>query len=177
MTIDSDLLGRRRRRFGEEPRLHKVNLLLVPLAAILFQVYVPLLLLYLSYLELPLLVVVFFALTRRRTLSSLFYGGAVGLLQDALSHNPIGMFGIVKTLAGYFAASASVRFDVDNPVVRFLLGFFFYFFHQFLYWMLTQALLGQEAGFSLQQAFLLGLMNGAVAVPLFQVLDKLLGRG
>lgn len=177
MTIESDLLGRRPRRFGEESRLRKFNLLLVPLAAILFQVYVPLLLAYLAYLELPLLVVVFFALTRRRTVASLFYGGTVGLLQDALSHNPIGMFGIVKTLAGYFAATASVRFDVDNPVVRFLLGFFFYFFHQFLYWALTQALLGQEAGFSLQQAFVLGLMNGAVAVPLFQVLDKLLGRG
>jgi rod shape-determining protein MreD len=177
MTMDSDLLARRPRRFGDEPRLRKLNLALVPLAAILFQVYVPLWLVYLSYLELPLLVVIFFALTRRRTLPSLFYGGAVGLLQDALSHNPIGMFGIVKTLAGYFAATASMRFDVDNPVVRFLLGFFFYFFHQFLYWALTQALLGQEAGFSLQQAFLLGVMNGAVAVPLFQVLDKLLGRG
>lgn len=177
MRSGSDLLAGSARRLGEGPRFQKLNLVLAPLAAILFQVYVPLLLLQLAYLELPLLVLVFFALTRRHTVPSLFYGAAIGLLQDALSHNPLGMFGIVKTLVGYFAATASVRFDVDNPVVRFMLGFFFYFFHQFLYWVLTQALLSQEAGFSLQQVLVLGLMNGAVAVPLFHVLDKLLGRG
>lgn len=177
MRVDSDLVtgGLRGRR--AEARLEKVTFVAVPLAAILFQVYVPLLVLYLGYLELPLLVVLFFALTRRRLTASLLYGAAVGLLQDALSHNPIGMFGIAKTLSGYFAAAASFRFDVENPVVRFLLAFFFYFFHQFLYWALIQALLAQPPGFSLQQALILGLLNGAVAVPLFQVLAKLMGRG
>ena len=49
------------------------------------------------------------------------------------------MFGIVKTLVGYFAASVSMRFDVDNPLIQFLLGFFFFFFHQFFYWVLARA--------------------------------------
>jgi len=177
MRIDSDLVAGGLRGRREEARLGKIKLVAVPLAAILFQVYVPLLVIYLGYLELPLLVVLFFALTRRRLTASLLYGAAVGLLQDALSHNPIGMFGIAKTLVGYFAAAASFRFDVENPLVRFLLGFFFYFFHQFLYWVLTQALLAQPASFSLQQALVLGLLNGAVAVPLLEVLAKLLGRG
>lgn len=177
MSLEADLAtgGLRSRREG--PRLETLRLAAVPLAAVLFQVYVPLLVVSLGYLELPLLVVLFFALTRRRLTASLLYGAAVGLLQDALSHNPIGMFGIAKTLAGYFAAAASFRFDVDNPVVRFLLAFLFYFFHQFLYWVLTQALLAQAPGFSLRQALVLGLLNGAVAVPLFQVLARLLGRG
>jgi len=35
------------------------------------------------------------------------------------------MFGIVKTLVGYFAASMSQRFDVQNAGVRLVLGFFF----------------------------------------------------
>lgn len=177
MSVDSELVPGSLRRRRAEPRLEKLALIAVPLAAIVFQVYVPLLVVYLGYLELPLLVVLFFALTRRRLTASLLYGAAVGLLQDALSHNPIGMFGIAKTLAGYFAAAASFRFDVENPIVRFLLGFFFYFFHQFLYWALTQALLAQPPGFSLQQALVLGLLNGAVAVPLFEVLARLLGRG
>jgi len=40
-------------------------LFLVPLAAILFQVYVPLFFQFLAYLELPLIVTVYFALMRR----------------------------------------------------------------------------------------------------------------
>ena len=83
------------------------------------------------------------------------------------------MFGIVKTLVGYFAASVSVRFDVDNPVVRFMLAFLFFLFHQFCYWVLARALLGQLLDFGLQQNLLLALINAAVGVPLFHVLDKL----
>ena len=48
---------------------------------------------------------------------------SIGLVQDSLSHQPIGMYGIVKTLVGYFAASVSMRFDVQNPVVTFILSF------------------------------------------------------
>src|ERR1700730_5368163 len=77
-------------------------LIFVPLAAILFQVYIPRYLSFLSYLELPLLITVHFALTRREQVSSLFYGAAIGLLQDSLSNQKIGMYGIVKTLVGYF---------------------------------------------------------------------------
>ena len=68
---------------------------------------------------------------------------SIGLVQDSLSHQPIGMFGIVKTLVGYFAASVSQRFDVENPIVTLILSFFFYFFHQFFYWVLARALLGE----------------------------------
>ena len=39
---------------------------------------------------------------------------AGGLAQDSLSKNPLGMFGIVKTLVGYFAASVGVRLDVEH---------------------------------------------------------------
>ena len=81
--------------------------------------------------------------SRRSPIAAVFYGMSIGLVQDSLSHQPIGMFGIVKTLVGYFAASVSMRFDVENPVVTFILSFFFYFFHQFFYWVLTRALLGE----------------------------------
>ena len=58
-------------------------------------------------------------------------GACVGLVQDSLSKHPLGMFGIVKTLVGYFAASVGMRFDVDHGLVRLILAFFFFFFHQF----------------------------------------------
>src|SRR5579872_1371342 len=86
----------------------------IPLAAILFQVYVPQFIKYLSYLELPLLVTVYFALMRRSPVTGVLFGAGVGLAQDSLSSHPLGMYGIVKTLVGYFAASVSQRFNVEN---------------------------------------------------------------
>jgi rod shape-determining protein MreD len=83
------------------------------------------------------------------------------------------MFGIVKTLVGYFAASVSQRFDVERPMVRLVLGFFFFFFHQFFYWVLSRALLGEALFFDPQQTIVLAALNAAVAVPLYRVLDRL----
>src|ERR1700682_2244926 len=103
----------------------------VPLAAILFQVYVPLFFQFLGFLEMPLLVVVYFALMRRSPVGGLLVGAVVGLAQDSLSKNPLGMFGIVNTLVGYFAASVGVRLDVDHGFIRLLLSFFFFVFHPF----------------------------------------------
>jgi rod shape-determining protein MreD len=161
------------RRKGSTDRVRLVWLLLIPLIAILFQVYVPRFVQFLTYLELPLLVTVHFALSGRGPIASVFYGMFIGLVQDSLSHQPIGMFGIVKTLVGYFAASVSMRFDVENPIVTFILSFFFYFFHQFFYWVLARALLGQAMLFDAPQTLLFGLLNAAVALPLFRILDKL----
>src|SRR5271155_691798 len=100
--------------FSKQPRLNPGSrfqqiaiIVSVPLVAILFQVYVPQFITYLSYLELPLLVTVYFALMRRSPVAGVFIGAAIGLAQDALSRHPLGMFGIVKTLVGYFAASVS----------------------------------------------------------------------
>lgn len=154
-------------------RFRFVWLVIVPLIAVLSQVYVPRFVPFLSYLELPLLITVHFALTSGGPIPALFYGMFIGLVQDSLSHQPIGMYGIVKTLVGYFAASVSMRFDVQNPVVTFILAFFFYFFHQFFYWVLSRALLGEILGFDVQQTVIFGLLNAAVALPLFRVLDKL----
>jgi rod shape-determining protein MreD len=159
-----------------ESRISKFRawvLVLVPLAAILFQVYIPLFFQFLGYLELPLLVTVYFALMRRSPVSGLLVGAAVGLVQDSLSKNPLGMFGIVKTLVGYFAASVGLRFDVDHTLVRLVLAFFFYFFHQFFYWVLASALLGQHLAFDAQRTVFLGALNAVVAISVFHFLDKL----
>lgn len=154
-------------------RLRPVVIVIAPLLAILFQVYVPQLISYLDFLELPLLVTVYFALMRRSPIAGVFFGAGIGLVQDSLSHQPLGMFGIVKTLVGYFAGSVSLRFDVDNIFIRFVLAFFFFFFHQFFYWVLDRALLGHMTDFNPQQTVVYGLLNAAVAMPLFLILDKM----
>lgn len=154
-------------------RYRPAAFLLVPLLAILFQVYVPRFIESAANLELPLLVTVYFSLMRRQPIAGTLIGAVIGLAQDSLSHLPLGMFGIVKTLVGYFAASVSQRFDVENPAIRLILGFFFYFFHQFFYWVLSRALLSQQVGFDLVQTLIVGVLNAAVGLPLFVLLDKL----
>ncbi len=147
--------------------------ILIPLVAVLFQVYVPRFLEYLSYLELPLLVTVYFAIMRRQPVAGAVIGSVIGLVQDSLSQHPLGMFGIVKTLVGYFAASISQRFDVENSALRFILSFFFFIFHQFFFWVLARGLLGQNLDFQLPQTIIFAFLNAVVAVPLFLILDKL----
>ena len=145
----------------------------ISLLAILFRVYVSRFVPYLQYLELPLLVTVYFSLMWRSPIAGLLFGATLGLAQDSLSHHPLGMFGIVKTLVGYFAASMSLRVDVGNPLLRLVLGFFFFFFHQLLYWVLARALLGQALQLELAQVLVLAILNAIVAVFLFQLLDRL----
>src|SRR5260370_28332088 len=60
-------------------RFRIIWLIIVPLVAILFQVYVPRYLAFLSYLELPLLITVHFALSRRAPIAAVFYGMFFGL--------------------------------------------------------------------------------------------------
>src|SRR5580658_10631108 len=162
--------GRKKERIS---KFNAASIIGIPLAAILFQVSVARTFHYLAYLDLSLLVTIYFSLMRRSPIEGVLFGAGIGLAQDSLSRGYVGMYGIVKTLVGYFAASVSQRFDVQNPWVRLVLGFFFYFFHQFFYWVLKRALLGETLDFDLEQTLVVGILNAAVAVPLFRTLDKL----
>jgi len=167
---DRILVGNQREQVS---RFRARVLLAVPLAAILFQVYVPRFFDFLGFLELPLLVTIYFALMRRSQLGGLFVGAFIGLAQDSLSKNPLGMYGIVKTLVGYFAASVGMRIDVEHPLIRLMLTFFFYFFHQLLYWILSRGLLGAQVAFEVQRTLVLGLLNAVVGIAVYHLLDRL----
>jgi rod shape-determining protein MreD len=160
-------------REGQVSRFRVWVTILVPLLALLFQIYVPLFFRFLSFLEMPLLVVVYLGLMRRNPVSGLLMGAAVGLAQDSWSKNPLGMFGITKTLVGYFAASIGMKLDVDNVLMRFLLAFFFYVFHQSFYWVMERALLSHQSPFDLPSWLGLGVLNALVGAALFHFLDKL----
>jgi rod shape-determining protein MreD len=160
-------------RRNRQSRFRITVWVLIPLAAILFQVYVPRFIEVLSYLELPLLVTVYFSLMRRQPAAGAIIGAVIGLLQDSLSQHPLGMFGIVKTLVGYFSASVSQRFDVDNHALRFMLSFFFFIFHQILFWALARAFLGLVVDLQLPQTIIFAFLNAVVSVPFFLILDRL----
>jgi rod shape-determining protein MreD len=147
-------------------------LLLASLAAVLFQVYVPTIFRFLNFLELPLLVVVYFPLMWRRQIIGTMFGCFLGLFQDTLSHHPIGMFGIAKTLVGYFTASVGMRFEVDHWAVRFLLVLFFFLFHRVFYWVLSNSVLHIPLELDLGRMAISGLLNAVIAIFLFNILDR-----
>jgi len=150
----------------------------IPLLALLIQVYLPLFetLRFISQIELPLLVTIYFALMRRSQLRGLAIGVALGLAQDSLFQQPLGMYGICKTLVGYFSASIGMQFDVEHAFVRLVLCFIFYLFHQFFYWLLQRSLLDQPAVFQFQKDLLLAVVNAVIGVILFHFLDMLRKR-
>jgi rod shape-determining protein MreD len=156
-------------------RFQVVALAAITLVSIIGKFYVPRLVPHTEWLELPLLLTVYFGLMRHSPIASLFFGAFVGLAEDSLSpaNIPIGMYGITKTLVGYFAASVSQRFNVESSVIRLLLCFFFFFFHAFFYWLMRRALLGQIVPFDPPEVFVHGVLNSVVALPLFLVLDRM----
>ena len=156
-------------------RFQVAALVLITLVAIVGKFYLPRLIPNTEWFELPLLLTVYFGLMRRSQIASLFFGAFVGLAEDSLSpaNLPIGMYGITKTLVGYFASSISVRFNVENSFIRFILSFFFYFFHAFFYWIMRRALLGQVVPFGLRETAMHGVLNALMAVPLFILLDRM----
>lgn len=160
-------------RESQSSRFKTWTFFVIPILAILFQVYVPLFFKFLGFLELPLLVTIYFALMRRSQIRGLFIGAIVGLAQDSLSKNPLGMFGICKTLVGYFAASLGLRIDVEQPFVRLLFSFLLFCFHQFLYWVLARALLAQTYPFDWREMAILAALNSVVGVFLYHFLDRL----
>jgi rod shape-determining protein MreD len=176
MAYSDDRILLSNEREGQKSRFRVWSIPLVALGAILFQVYVPRHIPLLGFLEMPLLITVYFALVRRSQISGLLVGALVGLAQDSLTKHPLGMYGIVKTLVGYFAASVGVRLDVDHPLIRLLLCFFFYLFHQLMIWVMTRALLGQQAILIWPNVAVEGVLNALVGVALFLFLDRLRER-
>ena len=74
--------------------------LLAPLFAIGLDSYLPAHLPFTAILDLPLLVVVYFAIVKRSPVVGACAGGVIGILQDALTRQPLGVNGITKTVVG-----------------------------------------------------------------------------
>lgn len=162
-----------RRKKSTTSSFRPIVFFLVPLFSVLLDIFLPRFVESSRTLEFPLLVTIYFSLMKRQPIAGIIIGAVIGLMQDSLSQQPLGMFGIVKTLVGYFAASVSLRFDVNNPALRFLLCVFFFVFHQFFYWVMARALLGQVAHINPVDELMRALLNSAIAIPLFVALDKL----
>ena len=163
---------------GPEPHIevHKYYAGVVPAAVVLalvLQAFFPVYIRSANYLELPLLVTLYFALSKRNPSSGLMLGMVVGLLQDSLSRTPLGLYGISKTLVGYLGSSLGSRIDVEHPIARFLLTAVFYVFHHAVFTLMTRTLLGQRNDVYFTVPVLIAsLVNAVVAIGLFPLLDR-----
>lgn len=146
------------------------------LVLVLFlQVFLPLYVPKAEILDLPLLITVYFGLSRRNPSTGLLLGMTIGLLQDSLSGPtvPLGLYGIAKTIIGYLASSIGARLDTEHPAARLALTAAFFAVHQGLIVLTRRILLAQpEPWFNMHLA-IGALVNALVAVFLFLLLDRL----
>jgi rod shape-determining protein MreD len=147
--------------------------ILVPLLAVLLQALLPRPFPRLSILELPLIVTVFFAVSRRNPVAGTLTGAAIGLLQDALTSQPIGVNGMAKSVIGYIAASIGIQVDVENLTTRLLINFAFSIVNSVLLFLINRRLLGNPDFHILWVHELIrAAINTIVALPIFYMLDN-----
>src|SRR6266478_6223185 len=107
---------------GEQVEVYRFSVpatILIPLIALFLQAWLPLRFPFFTIFDLPLLITIGFATARRSPLAGLLTGGVIGILQDALTHHPIGLYGISKTVVGFGASSLGIKLDVEHAGARF----------------------------------------------------------
>lgn len=160
---------------GEQVEVYRFSIpatILIPLAAIFLQAWLPLRFHFFLIFDLPLLVTIGFATARRSQMAGLFTGALIGLLQDALTHQPIGLFGISKSVVGFGASSLGIKLDVENAGARFLLTIFFYVVHEIVYFTIGRGLVGLRMQWSWSHELWSGLANAFLGVLLYALLDR-----
>ncbi len=146
----------------------------IPLVALFIQAFLPTKVRWLPIIDLPMMVVIFFAVARRNPISGCLTGAVIGLLQDTLGGpaHPIGMYGITDTIIGYMASSLGIKIDVENPGSRFLITYVFFVIHEALYFGVGHGLLRQSLQWSWSHVAISALANAVVGVLVFNLLDR-----
>jgi rod shape-determining protein MreD len=166
-------------RIGESHiEVHKFRtgaILIATLFALVIQAWFPLRFARATLLDFPLLVTIYFGLSRRNPSTGLLLGMAIGLFQDSLSGPtvPLGLYGIAKTIIGYLASSIGARLDTEHPAARFALTAAFFVAHEGLVSLTRRILLAQPQPWFNLHLFVAALINALVAVFVFLLLDRL----
>jgi rod shape-determining protein MreD len=153
-------------------RIHPAILVVVALLAQVTQSFLPIKLPLARLMDFPLLITIYFALLRRDKIFGIGLGTALGLLQDSLSHDYIGIYGISKAIVGYLAASASTRFELESLVARTLLTGVFVLVHSLCLSGIQHALLESPPPFQPLAIASTTLINVALGLIIFQILDR-----
>jgi len=160
---------------GEQVEVYRFSLpvtVLVPVSALFLQAWLPRQWSLFALFDLPLLVTIFFSISRRNPVTGLLTGAAIGIFQDALTGLPLGVYGIAKTVVGYGASSLGVKLDVENAGARLLVTLFFYVVHEIVYFTVARGLVNLSLQWSGQHELGSGLANAVLGVLLYFVLDR-----
>jgi rod shape-determining protein MreD len=153
-------------------RVRPATLWVTILLALLLQTFLPLKIPLAGLMDFPLLVTVYFTLVRQHKIFGIALGTGLGLMQDALSHGYIGMLGMAKALVGYLAASAAIRFNVESLFARSVVTASLILFHNLCLAGLQHALLDSPPLFLPLNLASAVLVNVALSLILFPVLDR-----
>lgn len=145
--------------------------LLVPVLALGLQSLLSLYFPRFDIIDLPLLVAIYYAMARQEPISGTLGGGVIGIAQDALTHHPLGIFGISKSVIGYLAASLGVRVDTDNHGTRLLVIFVFTLAQSGILLLLQRYMLGQPFAWHGAHELIRAVANALLGVVLFGVID------
>src|SRR5271163_3100624 len=139
------------------------------------QAFLPIYFHQLAILDLPLLITIYFGLSRRNPSTGLLLGWVIGLAQDSLSGPtvPLGLYGIAKTVIGYLASSIGARLDTEHPAARFALTVLFFGLHQGIIVLTRRILLAQPEPWFTMNLAIAALVNAFVGIFLFLLLDRL----
>jgi rod shape-determining protein MreD len=146
--------------------------LLVPLAALVLQAWLPRLLGRFAYMDLPLLVTIYFALNRRSPIHGTLLGAVLGMAQDGLTQGAIGIHGIANTVCGFLSASIGIRIVVDNNIIRMFLNFLFTLLSSGIVVFIIRILLGMDWQSNWLDEVLKAAGNALIGVVLFPLLDR-----
>lgn len=148
---------------------------LVTVIALVLQAMVPVHFPGFRLVDLPLLITIYFGLSRRNPSTGLLLGMVIGLMQDSLSGPtvPLGFYGIGKTCIGYLASSIGARLDTEHPAARFALIMGFFVAHQAILVLVRRLLLAQPEPWFNAQLAIAAAVNAVLGTVLFLLLDRL----
>ncbi len=126
----------------------------------------------------PFLLVVLYAGLLRGETQAMLTGVAAGWMQDVLFGGPVaGFSALAKLLVGFGVGLAAANYQLASAAQHLALVVLATLLDVLLFEALASLLGAPVNEISLQRLALRAAVNAAVGVPLFQVLDRRLGRG
>ena len=150
--------------------------LVAPVVALILQAWLPRVLGRYAYLDLPVLITVYFALNRRSPIHGSLLGALLGMAQDGLTQGAIGIHGIANTIVGFLAASVGIRIVVENNIIRMLLNFVFTLTAGAVVLFVTRVLLGLHMQVNWLDEVLRATGNAVLGIFVFPILDMTQSR-
>ena len=147
-------------------------MVLVPFAALALQSLIAVHFPRFNYVDLPLLITIYFGITWRSPIAGTVFGAGIGILQDALTQHPLGVFGIGKSIVGYLGASFGIRVDTESFFTRLMIIPAFTLLQGAIVWVLEVRMLEQPYAWIWTHEGIRCAVNAGLGLVLFALLDR-----